>query len=88
MKLQHKEELDELTTMCEQLESKCAEKVKEYKYVRVLLYSWILWLWVHHSLQEKKNQTNKGCRGCDDSDKAGSIKDKEILYFRWRKAMN
>jgi len=35
MKLQHKAELDELTAKCEQLESKCAEKVKECKHVRM-----------------------------------------------------
>ena len=29
--------LDKLTTKCEQLESKCAEKVKECKHVRVFI---------------------------------------------------
>ena len=35
LQLQQKEEVDELTTKCEQLETKYTEKVKECKHVRV-----------------------------------------------------
>ena len=83
LKLQQKEELDELTTKCEQLETKYAEKVKECKHVREFIafvdfvitscYSSQLYA-VRHSLQEKITEAEDGY---SDGDKDGSSEDKE-----------